>query len=112
MSAFIQRIRNRLLGAANGFLGLKDADGPARATIRRVEPFTMTSHERIFGLIEAVRYLGRARVPGAVVECGVWRGGSAMAAALTLIETGQRERELYLFDTYEGMTAPTKADRD
>jgi hypothetical protein len=35
-----------------------------------------------------------------------------MAIARTLIEVGATDRDLYLFDTYEGMTAPTKRDRD
>ena len=76
MSALRQRIRNRLLSIAAGYHGVQDADGPAREIIRRVEPFTMTTHERLFGLIQAVRHVVRAKSPGAVVECGVWRGGS------------------------------------
>ena len=39
----------------------------------------------------------------------VWKGGSVMAVALTLLELGE-VRDLYLFDTFEGMTPPT--DRD
>src|SRR5262249_33819776 len=45
-------------------------------------------------------------------ECGVWRGGSMMAVARTLLEANAPNRDLYLFDTYEGMSAPTDADRD
>ena len=80
------------------------------STIRRVEPFTMTSRQRVVGLIDAVKYVVSNRVPGAFVECGVWRGGSMMAAALTLIELGDTSRELFLFDTFEGMTPPTSKD--
>jgi hypothetical protein len=32
----------------------------------------------------------------------VWRGGSMMAAALTLALDGDTSRHLYLYDTYEG----------
>jgi hypothetical protein len=70
----------------------------------------MTSPERLFSLIEAIRYLSRARIPGSFVECGVWRGGSMMAAALTLLENSDSQRDLYLFDTFEGMSTPTDAD--
>ncbi len=87
-----------------------DIDASAAATIRAVRPYTMTSPERLFALIQAVRYVSRASVPGDVVECGVWRGGSMMAAAMTLLERNDVSRELYLFDTYEGMTAPTPRD--
>ncbi|MFM9021507.1 MAG: TylF/MycF/NovP-related O-methyltransferase [Sediminibacterium sp.] len=78
--------------------------------IEQVRPFTMTSPERLYGLIEAVRYLESNEVVGNFVECGVWKGGSMMAVALTLQKLGKTNRHLYLYDTYEGMTAPTAAD--
>ena len=80
-----------------------------RALMARVRPYTMTSIERVTGLSHAVRYLVRAQIPGAMAECGVWKGGSVMVVALTLLELGE-VRDLYLFDTFEGMTPPT--DRD
>jgi hypothetical protein len=49
-------------------------------------------------------------VPGAIVECGVWKGGSMMAAALTLLRLGVSDRDLYLFDTFQGMPPPTQED--
>jgi O-methyltransferase len=76
-----------------------------------VQPYTMTSPERILALIDAVRYVTAHSIPGAVVECGVWRGGSSMAAALALQGSGVLDRELYLFDTFAGMTTPTQHDR-
>jgi O-methyltransferase len=82
------------------------------AIIRAVRPWTKTSAERIYVLIQAVRYLSANRIPGAIVECGVWKGGSMAAAAKTLLQVGDLERELYLFDTFQGMTAPTSKDVD
>jgi hypothetical protein len=79
---------------------------------RAVSGKTMTSPERIVAMAEAVRYLVANRIEGAIVECGVWRGGSMMAAALTLQQCGDRTRELVLFDTFEGMSAPTSRDVD
>lgn len=75
-----------------------------------VEPYTCTALERVAALIRAVRYIVRSGIPGAFVECGVWRGGSMMAVALTLLEEKVTDRDLYLFDTFEGMTAPTERD--
>ncbi len=89
---------------------LPDIDAAAARTIEVVRPFTMTSSERLYALIQAVRYVSAASVPGDLVECGVWRGGSMMAAARTLIECGDAKRELYLFDTFEGMSAPSEYD--
>jgi hypothetical protein len=80
------------------------------AIINQVKPFTCTSPERISSVIEAVRYLNRNQIQGDFVECGVWRGGSIMAAMLTLKQLGDTSRNFYLFDTYEGMTPPTDKD--
>jgi O-methyltransferase len=80
------------------------------ATFDKVREFTATSTERLSGLVTGVEYIVRNRIPGAFVECGVWRGGSMMAAALTLLRCGDTSRDLFLFDTYEGMSAPTDAD--
>lgn len=82
------------------------------AIYRRVRNHTMTSPERVAALCQAIAYLEQARVPGAIVECGVWRGGSMMAAALALLRLESTCRPLYLFDTYHGMTAPAEVDRD
>lgn len=88
-----------------------DFDDETIAMIRRVQPYTMTSPERLFALRQSVQYLVRHNVPGAMVECGVWRGGSMMAVALTLLEMNAADRVLYLYDTYEGMSSPTDRDR-
>ncbi len=117
MNGFIRTIRGlakkcvlgRMRSGADETLP-QDFDASAIATIRRVQPYTMTSPERLFALIQAVRYVSKAGVPGDIVECGVWKGGSMMAAALTLLECHDRSRNLYLFDTFDGMTRPT--DRD
>ena len=70
----------------------------------------MTHHTRVQFLIQAVRYVHRYRVPGAIVECGVWRGGAMLTVAHTLLRLGVTDRDLYLFDTFTGMTAPTERD--
>jgi O-methyltransferase len=71
---------------------------------------TMTSLERMYALWGAVRHINKAAIPGAIVECGVWRGGSMMLAARTLLDLGDSDRSLWLYDTYDGMTAPTALD--
>lgn len=77
----------------------------------RCAPFTMTSLERMYALYLALRYVVRSDVPGDVVECGVWRGGSSMLAALVLNALGERARSIYLYDTFAGMTEPDERDR-
>jgi hypothetical protein len=80
------------------------------AIIERCAPYTMTGRARVLSLLEAVEYCVRAEVPGAFAECGVWRGGSVLAMVLKLQERGVRDRPIYLYDTFEGMTRPSEQD--
>ncbi len=80
------------------------------ATMGKVKGQTGTGPGRLVGLMDAVKHIVANKLDGAFVECGVWRGGSAMAAAYTLLELGDTSRELYLFDTFEGMSPPTEED--
>src|ERR1044072_8857256 len=70
----------------------------------------MTTPARVYALVRATEYVTARGIPGALVECGVWRGGSMMAAPPPLLRLGVTNRELYLFDTFSGMTAPTEED--
>ncbi|HEY1523453.1 MAG TPA: TylF/MycF/NovP-related O-methyltransferase [Solirubrobacteraceae bacterium] len=89
---------------------LARADEQDRQIVERALPYTMTGPARMLALIDAVRYCATREVPGAFAECGVWRGGSVLAMLLTLQELGEEGRDVYLYDTFEGMTAPTEHD--
>lgn len=80
--------------------------------LRAVDAFTMTSIERRFHLLSAVRHVKRRKIPGALVECGVWRGGSMMLVAQELRRLGDVSRDLVLFDTFAGMPPPDAVDVD
>ena len=84
-----------------------DFDSETLAIIERVLPYTLTSPERIAAVVQAVRYVEARGVPGDFVECGVWRGGSSMAAALAF----RNPRPFHLFDTFEGMAPPDGVDQ-
>jgi len=71
---------------------------------------TMTSLERLYALYNATRYVVESGIPGDLVECGVWRGGSVMLMALTLLRRGGGDRRLWLYDTFTGMTPPGPED--
>ena len=119
---FYTRVRPRLKNFTSA-IGIKrkreravrlppDFDELTTRIFNTVNPYTMTSAERVAALVEAVRYVVANDIPGDFVECGVWRGGSSMAAALAFRELGDESRELFLYDTYEGMSAPTEEDVD
>jgi O-methyltransferase len=111
----MRQIVKRLLKATGWQLSRRipfDFSSEDVALIERVEPYTMTSPERVYMCARATEHIIRHGIPGDIVECGVWRGGSMMAIALTLIRLGDQTRDLYLFDTFEGMPSPTAHDRD
>lgn len=78
--------------------------------IDEIGQYTMTSPLRVEALLKAVRYTIERGTPGAFVECGVWRGGSVLAMILQLLSLGVTDRDIFLYDTFEGMTEPTEKD--
>lgn len=78
---------------------------------RRIRSYTMSGDARLRGLFNAVRSIKERGVHGDVVECGTARGGSAALLGLSL-RACALQRRLWLFDTFEGIPAPTAADPD
>jgi O-methyltransferase len=76
------------------------------------KPYTMTSCERMFALYQATNFILDQKIQGDFVECGVWRGGSSLLMAQVLQKCNERERLIYLYDTFEGMSSPTEHDKD
>jgi hypothetical protein len=78
---------------------------------RQVRSYTMCSNARLRGLYRAVRHVVQRQIPGDIVECGSARGGSGALMGLTLRRLGS-QRDLWVFDTYEGLPAPSSQDPD
>lgn len=70
----------------------------------------MVGIERCFALYQAVKYIVSANIPGDFVECGVWKGGSSMLMLFTLQHLGVTNRNIWLYDTFSGMTKPGDED--
>jgi len=80
--------------------------------LNTVKPYTMTSPERIKVLLDAVKYVVDNDLEGDYVECGVWKGGSTLAVASLLHSLKKEDKQLWLYDTFEGMSEPTDVDQD
>ena len=112
IGAFLQRLSARVKREKSSpdqlwFRGLSIEE---RKVLALVKSFTMTDVESILTLIDATRHVVENRIHGDMVECGVWRGGSMMAIAATLLECDDTSRDLYLYDTFEGMPVPSDID--
>ena len=76
----------------------------------RGKKLTMVSPERLVATINACKHAVHAGIPGDFVECGVWRGGNALAAKM-IFEAYGSDKKVWLFDTFAGMSEPTEEDR-
>ena len=76
------------------------------------KPYTMTSLERLYSLYKAVNYTIQNNIEGDFVECGVWKGGSALMIGKMLALKNIQNKKIFLYDTYEGMSEPTENDKD
>lgn len=68
------------------------------------------SIEPLYTMYKNLQYIVEHKIPGDIVECGVWRGGMMQLTALTLKHLGDESRKLYLYDTYDGMPEPEQRD--
>lgn len=74
-----------------------------------VRPFTMTPPQVTLNAMRAVEFIEKHAIPGAVVECGVWRGGVSMAMMIQLNRL-KAVRPFFMYDTFDGMSEPTADD--
>jgi len=83
-----------------------DYDVAHADTYQKVKDYTMTNSQRIVAICNATDYLTKNNIEGDIVGCGIWRGGAIMAAIDSLQKNEDVSREIYLYDTFEGMTTP------
>ena len=76
----------------------------------RLRPLTMFPRECLVELAWQVRACLEENVPGAFVECGVWRGGTSFLMAHLLQQAGVSDRKVWLLDSFEGIQPPEHID--
>lgn len=70
---------------------------------------TMVSIPKMVDTVLAARHVVEQNVPGQFVEAGVWRGGISILAKIVFEKLGS-DKEVWLYDTFQGMTEPSPAD--
>ena len=78
--------------------------------INLIKNYSMTPKIRIYNLMQALKHLKIKKIEGDYVECGVWKGGNILLFKKFLESEDSRQRNIYAFDTFEGMTDPDKND--
>ena len=115
--SYLRKIRKIIINAINllvyktdHFSDMGIIDEEFGEIYKQCKPFTVSSKLSLYSTYKSIEYIIKNRIPGAIVECGVWKGGSALTIILTLIKFGDTDRQIYLYDTYNGMTKPTSMD--
>src|SRR5260370_32057186 len=74
------------------------------STLNKIRSFVMppVSTDALVDIANLVRVILTRKVPGAVVECGAWRGGTAFFMAELLKQAGVRDRRVWLLDSFQG----------
>lgn len=82
------------------------------ARILSVKPYTMVEYPRLASMYDVMFESERFNtVEGAIVECGAWNGGYALLMN-NISEACEKKRDVWLFDSFEGLPAPREMDRD
>jgi O-methyltransferase len=76
----------------------------------KIKDYSLVGIERCYALYKSVLYVIENNIQGDFVECGVWKGGSCMLMAYTLMENGVTDRKIWLYDTFSGMVQPGEND--
>ena len=85
-------------------------DKEFQALLGIVRPYTMVGEARLLSLFTLARQVCQEDLPGHFVECGVAAGGSSGLLAAVVARYSRRPRQLFSFDSFEGM--PTPSDQD
>lgn len=67
---------------------------------------TLLGDERLRQLSEACRTVLHEGIPGDFIETGVWRGGACILMRGVLEAYGDRERRVFVADSFEGLPEP------
>ena len=113
LNLFLEKVGYRFVKLESSKTPIQvDMDPGFQPIYEKSKTHTMTSMASMYALYKAVQYIADAKIPGDIVECGVYKGGSMMIAAMTLESMGDIDRQLWLYDTYAGMAQPTDRDVD
>ncbi|MBD0741646.1 TylF/MycF/NovP-related O-methyltransferase [Streptomyces sp. CBMA152] len=68
--------------------------------------------DRLQVIAEELTALHARRVPGAVVEIGTFRGATALWMSAVLDTLGDEDREIHVYDSFQGLPTPSDHDSD
>tara|TARA_B100000508_G_scaffold24977_1_gene18050 strand:+ start:25 stop:699 length:675 start_codon:yes stop_codon:yes gene_type:complete len=73
--------------------------------IKKINGYTMQTMPRVYQMQDHIEYVNEKNIEGAVVETGCWKGGLGAFMA-------RFNREVWLFDSFEGLPEMTEDDTE
>ena len=101
----------QIIKSKNSFEFPIEAESEIIKIINICDQFSMTGKNRMYLLSEAIMNSKINNLDGDFVECGVWRGGNILLYKLLKNHYGLN-KNIYAFDTFDGMTLPDNLDKD
>jgi O-methyltransferase len=87
-----------------------DSEARAEGKDWPAEAETMVGLRRLDNLEHCIHEAVRSRVPGDLIETGVWRGGAAIFMRGVLKAIGDTERVVWAADSFDGLPRPNAGD--
>jgi O-methyltransferase len=78
--------------------------------ILKVRNYTAVLAPRLAALYRLSKEVERSSLAGDIVECGVYNGGSSALIASVCLVSKNTRRNVWLFDSFEGLPPPTEMD--
>ena len=79
--------------------------------IKSISNYSMTTPANHWAIIQSIKHISKNNIDGDFVECGVWKGGNIILFKL-ISNLLNLNKEIYAFDTFEGMPEPGEKDFD
>lgn len=68
---------------------------------------SMIGRQRMDNLEFCLREVIKNKIPGDVIECGVWKGGAAIFMKGVMDALGATDKKVWVADSFEGLPAPS-----
>ncbi len=89
------------------FVGISEFE---KKSLEIASKYSMTGFERMFFLMKAIKQIKIDNIDGDFVECGVWKGGNLILFQKMIERLKLNNRKIFAYDTYTGLSEPSKSD--
>ena len=79
--------------------------------VKKIQPYTMCKVANHWAIIQAIKHIKKNNIDGDLVECGVYKGGNIILYK-KIIDQISVNKQIFAYDTFEGMSEPGKHDKD